>query len=540
MQLKERGEVMNLRGHQSALQKYLENLDSNDMPADILADVVPGGGKSMLPGLLAMRFPKHPIAWFVPRLSLARQAALGMLKDFGFEIRESGNDTNPRRGTRGFVTTHAALTADPDLWAHELSRTPYLLVIDELHHAKQMRSGEPNALAAGLSRLRYYVRLGMTGTLETNDNSLIYSVPYAASARGYELDLPSFGGEVIRYGRTRALQEGAIVPVEFHYHDGPVKWEDKNGIQESRLSEVESEDEAQAVWTALRTDLADQLLANCVTHWRQFGDRLLVVTADQATAKAYHSQLRRHGIQCGLAVSDADDAHGDIESFRQGAFQCLVTCQMAYEGLDVPAITHIACLTHIRSSPWILQMLARAWRALKGKEKCWAFVPNDPRMNRVIERIRSEQDAIVPLSRDGSGAKSGTPAPSAFVPISGEVVAVTSEMLDGGIADDPIAEEVAAICRKANLPIDHPMAAQFISALRSGGSLARREVTVAEKESQCRGEIAKACNRADFAKGTDPGTHQKRLHKALGYRSITVMTLKELEYARSVCARICS
>jgi hypothetical protein len=84
------------------------------------------------------------------------------------------------------------------------------------------------------------------------------------------------------------------------------------------------------------------------------------------------------------------------------------------------------------------------------------------------------------------------------------------------------------------------MAAQFISALRSGGSPARRDMTVAEKETQCRGEIAKACNRADFAKGSDPGTHQKRLHKALGFKSITVMTLQELQHARSVCARICS
>ena len=531
---------MNLRGHQSALQKYLESLDSNDLPVDILADVVPGGGKSMLPGLLAMRFPKCPIAWFVPRLSLARQAAIGMLRDFGIEIRESGNDINPRRGTRGFVATHAALTADPDLWAHELARAHYLLVIDELHHAKQLRSGQPNSVAAALSRLGYYARLAMTGTLETNDNSLIYNVPYAASARGYELDLRSFDGEVIRYSRSTALQEGAIVPVEFHYHDGPVKWEDKHGIQESRLSGVDYEDESQAVWTALRTELADQLLANCIQHWRQFGDRLLVVTADQATAKAYHLQLSRRGIQCGLAVSDADDAHGDIELFREGAFECLVTCQMAYEGLDVPAITHVACLTHIRSSPWILQMLARAWRAIKGKTKCWAFVPNDPRMNRVIERIRREQDSIVPLARkDGGGGGGGPSGPPGFVPISGEVVSVTAQMLDGGLENDDIAETVAELCRQRNLPVDHPMAAQFISALRTGGCQPARNLTVAQREMKCRKEIAKACNRADFAKGAEPGTHQRRLYKALG-RGIPTMTLKELEHARSICARVCS
>ena len=530
---------MNLRMHQQSLKSILADLQPSDLPLDILADVVPGGGKSMLPGLLCQRFPKQRLAWFVPRLSLARQAALGMLKDFGIEIRESGNDTNPSRGTRGFVATHAALTADPSLWADELRRHGHLLVIDELHHAKHARSGEQNALEAALSRLPFCVRLCMTGTLETNDNALIYNVPYSGTSRGYELDLESFVGKVIRYGRSSALSEKSIVPVEFHYHDGPVKWEDRQGIQESRLSEVESADESQAVWTALRTDLADQLLANCVAHWSQFGDKLLVVTADQQTAKKYHAMLSRQGVLSGLAISDAADAHADIEDFREGRTRCLVTCQMAYEGLDVPAITHIACLTHIRSSPWILQMLARAWRATPGKSKCWAFVPNDPRMNRVIERIRSEQDAVVPLPRDARDG-GGNGGSFAFVPISGEVVSVTSEMLDGGVVDDPVAAQVAALCRQFNFPPDHPMAAQFISALRNGGHTPRREMTVKEQEKFGRDQIAGSCRSADRARGVPPGTHQKLLFKAMGHRSITEMTLKELEHARTICARICS
>lgn len=192
-----------------------------------------------------------------------------------------------------------------------------------------------------------------------------------------------------------------------------------------------------------------------------------MVTADQATAKTYHARIKRQGISCGLAITDADNAQEDIELFRRGEYKCLVTCAMAYEGLDVPSITHIACLTHIRSSPWIEQMLARAWRSFNGKIKCWAFVPSDPRMNRVIEKIRQEQDSIVPLGIERSGAESGTrAAPSAFIPISGEVMTVTAEMLDGGNIDDPYFQQVSAMCRQANLPIDHPMAAQFISALR--------------------------------------------------------------------------
>jgi hypothetical protein len=35
---------------------------------------------------------------------------------------------------------------------------------------------------------------------------------------------------------------------------------------------------------------------------------------------------------------------------------------MAYEGMDAPEVSHIACLTHIRSVPWLEQMVARATR----------------------------------------------------------------------------------------------------------------------------------------------------------------------------------
>ena len=35
---------------------------------------------------------------------------------------------------------------------------------------------------------------------------------------------------------------------------------------------------------------------------------------------------------------------------------------MAYEGLDAPAVSVVASLTHIRSRPWLEQMVARATR----------------------------------------------------------------------------------------------------------------------------------------------------------------------------------
>ena len=64
-----------------------------------------------------------------------------------------------------------------------------------------------------------------------------------------------------------------------------------------------------------------------------------------------------------LAISDERDAVERIARFRllpEPAI--LVTVGMAYEGMDAPEVRHVACLTQIRSVPWLEQMVARATR----------------------------------------------------------------------------------------------------------------------------------------------------------------------------------
>src|SRR5262245_11313806 len=65
-------------------------------------------------------------------------------------------------------------------------------------------------------------------------------------------------------------------------------------------------------------------------------------------------------------------------------------------GLDVPALTHVACLTHIRSFPWLMQMLGRVMRYDRAagrwdRQHAFAFVPDDPLMQQAIEYVRREQ-----------------------------------------------------------------------------------------------------------------------------------------------------
>lgn len=531
---------MSDRKHQAELRSLLYEPIVKYAGKTILLPVVPGGGKSRLPGIAAERFSKFKIAWFVPRLSLAKQAAVGLQKDFGISIRESGNDINPSRGTRGFVTTHQALVADPELWIQELSRHSYIVVVDEAHHAKETRDGVPSSLANAIARLPFAIRLLMTGTLETNDNSLIYGVPYSATRQGYELDLESFDGHVIRYSRTEALLERAIVPIEFQFHEGTVSFEGKDGICEVALSDAAAEHESAALMTALKTEIADQLLARCLEHWQQTtktaGGKLLIVTCDQSDAKKRHAELTRVGHASALAISDAPDALLQIERFKTSmTVNVLVTCQMAYEGLDVPEITHIACLTHIRSAPWIEQMLARAWRTHRGKTRCWAFVPKDPKMLRLIEKIRAEQEAVIPLLNQTRDGECGHRKDSVFIPIQSNLEWVHAELLDAGprVDDEKLAAAMVAMRNAGWDGTDDELRAIIANKRQPAIFMQPSVKTVREEEDEIRRNIAQACNRANREDGRDENYWQYELKKVTK-KSTTDMSLEELKRARTI------
>jgi superfamily II DNA or RNA helicase len=220
---------MKLRSHQRQLKQILENISHEQMPFKILADIVPGGGKSMFAGILAQRFPNHKIAWYVPRLSLQHQGALSTLREFGIDLRETdGNEILPSRDARGFIATQQALAVDKgNSHAYEIDRIPYIVIVDEVHHAKVSHNGEMNELAQRLNNLRPDGLVLMTGTLETSDNKFIWGVPYRENGNRYEVDLDAFkeqGGHVISYTRSDALRESAIVPLHFHQFDGEVEW----------------------------------------------------------------------------------------------------------------------------------------------------------------------------------------------------------------------------------------------------------------------------------------------------------------------------
>jgi len=115
-----------------------------------------------------------------------------------------------------------------------------------------------------------------------------------------------------------------------------------------------------------------------------------------------------------LATSSEADAHESLASYRRQAEpSVLVTVAMAYEGLDAPEVAVVAALTHIRSRPWLEQMVARATRVDPhagdyATQRALVFHPDDPLFARFRLRMETEQ---------GTLARRPKPKPQGILPL---------------------------------------------------------------------------------------------------------------------------
>ncbi len=439
-----------LRTHQAQLLAVAQAVAAGADVRDILAAVTPGGGKSLLPVLAAHALIGaglvERVVWVVPRDSLRLQAeeafadptwrgALG----HSLGVRAADNAPDPCRGLAGYVTTYQGVAAAPDLHLAEARRRRTLLVVDEMHHlpalddvaegdtADDPAQGWSAALLPLLECAR--VRLLLSGTLERADGRRILWLPYRRGVRAgqTEVDLAARGWAVVGYSRAQALAERAVLPVTFGALDGEARWlqplqpgPDGTRIRAEagphRLSGSHpTETTRPALFTALRTGFAEALLRRAFEAARSLRaqrraaglgpcglGKLLVVAPDQAQARRYLDLLRAwvprsQADSVRLATSDERDAHETLATYRlRPEPSALVTVAMAYEGLDAPEVAVVAALTHIRSRPWLEQMVARATRVDPNAgpyegQRALVLHPDDPFFARFRWRMEQEQ-----------------------------------------------------------------------------------------------------------------------------------------------------
>lgn len=411
---------MKPRKHQAEFIETISRIQAGEDIRKAVLSVTPGGGKSFIPivaGKLIQSGHADALAWIVPRQSLQVQGEgefidplSRRLFNHNLSVRASTNDVDPCRGTNGFITTYQALGVDDDKTViHEFSRKRYILIMDEYHHVEE--GGVWHDALDPLFRMAKY-RVLMTGTLERGDGKPIAFTEYKNKKPVLASDRHT---EIIRYSRVDALKEKAILPIVFHLSDGEFSWKDKVGIVKavSCFEDTENRDLAGALYTALNTDFAYRLLYEAVDHFQQHRKRvqsakMLVVTADYKQAKAISEMLHSgaKSLRVDIATSHKlQAANVAIKKFKAGQIDILVTIAMAYEGLSVPAVSHICCLTHIRSTPWIEQMVARGVRidpcaGPYGSQICHVFAPQDKKFVEIMKRIKNEQIASLRTSDD--------------------------------------------------------------------------------------------------------------------------------------------
>jgi len=386
-----------LRKHQAETAAIADRIHAGEDISRIDAPITPGGGKSALPGILADRlFPDvaDRLLWVVPRNSLRSQGEGDFPTWSRYRIRAAGNEFDPCRGTSGYVTTYQAIAADPYRHLDTFRHGRWITVLDEPHH--RLSGGIWDKSVVPLLD-RSVLTVYASGTFFRGDGQPIAGIEYDAEG------MPIFGGPgaaVVRYSRGDALREGAIVPVHFRHLDGRAEWDDEDGARQASASFRDDYSPA-ALFTALRTEFAFELLDETVTAWRKYkreafpGAKLIAVAPNIALARQYLDHLHLRRIDALLATSD-DDAAAQIAIARfkgqaAPAADVLVCVGMCYEGLSVPAITHIACLTHIRSVPWLEQLFARGNRTAPGKVEAFVFGPEDVRLRAAIRSIEAEQ-----------------------------------------------------------------------------------------------------------------------------------------------------
>ena len=468
-----------LRKHQSEMISIVDGIISGSGIRDIIIKATPGAGKSSLPiiaGKLITAGLADAICWVCPRMSLQDQAERNFIDPFfrdllkhRLAIRASTNEQSPCRGFQGFVTTYQAIGVDKDQTVlNDFRRKRYILILDEYHHAEAEDGSWTKALLPLYEKAAF--RVLMSGTLSRGDGKKLAFTPYIETKGG---SVPVLEGNketaVIEYTRADALAEKAILPLSFIFAEGSAQWKKRGGkVIDSKLSTAHGENARHALYTALHTEYAIELLNYAVSHWIGHRDtknrhaKLLVVAANIKYAKQYSDYLKEKGLNARIATSDdGPDATKAIKAYKSNKVDILVSVNICYEGLDVPAISHIACLTNIRSYEWILQMAARAVRIDPNggqyENQCaYVFAPSDQMFIEIKSQIEAEQIPFIEAQRTSlpsSGATEDgggfclTPAPGGIIPLSSALTG-KREMLLGKAPEKTASEQEAELREK--------------------------------------------------------------------------------------------
>lgn len=511
-------------------------------PLDALVVATPGAGKTRFAtriahAVLADRSVSR-IVVVVPREHLKAQVARAMAGALvQLDHRFRNLDRSLASDLDGAVVTYQQVAASPQIFA-ALTRTPTLVILDEIHHAgDQATWGQ--ALRDAFGNARH--RVALSGTPFRSDGAAIPFIEYAA-------------GECVAstsYDYARALGDGVCRALVFPLHGGEAEWVSRDGeIMRATFDEkIDKKYQSERLRTALTQaswlgDVIDKanlkLLEVREAGHRDAGGLIAAMNQDHARFVAELVEART-GTKPALVVSDLDDASGRITSFANSREPWIVAVHMISEGVDIPRLRVGVFASNVVSELYFRQFCGRFVRTGADPERereAFVYLPDDGRLRAIASRIADD-------------VRKALRAPSEYDEIAAALAAANREAT---APDEGLYASIAATARESHTldfgPLFNPakfLAAPSQSEIRAAAAAARDvareretpakaeapELTHAERRESLRRDLRALVTRASTQFAVD----HKLIHATLNQRfggPVATATLARLDARRKL------
>ncbi|MFK7848811.1 MAG: DEAD/DEAH box helicase [Rhodothermales bacterium] len=422
-------DVKGLRKEQQvAVEKAVQFF--NEGKKSITLILCPGYGKTLASQLICNELARlghiDGAVSYVPRLTLSRQYELDWRRDkeefrsglfhINFpwvhgafadllvgDFLEVDNEfplISPRiRSQFGAVTTYSSLCKNPPIHFEQFKQGRYVLILDEAHQLGQETEGGQGTQSAKLiEQLAEYAAFTiiMTGTEVRTDGKKIlpkYINYEERTGDNGEKKLYLLPDVLARY--TDGVRDGYLR--KFWYNLIDVNYQK---VYANRTEAVNIAYEDGSIKEAVKhphvwQSLVDNGVERLLKGKQNIDQRLceLITAVDQAHARKIHKYIQEKypRLKSLIAVSDdGSKAKNNLEDFKQGGYDILVTVKMAYIGYSYKWLMYWVCASHYRAFLDLEQTAGRIIRTLPistiplKKQLAEVIAPGDVRMRNFL------------------------------------------------------------------------------------------------------------------------------------------------------------
>ncbi len=397
-----------------------------------------GSGKTLGALAVANEFYRKGIidcvVYLTPRSNLCRQVEKEWMSEWEPKFSDPKMGKITRRlnknpillsGHFGYTTTYQSVTADDrtsNLRNHlnAISNRKFILICDESQMLGDKKNDKDATITTQSTQIlanKAEFILLMTATEFRSDNRRLFLGDYSNPE-----DDPQEKGKIylladVNSSYRTCLARGYLKPIDAKLVSGEAHWRslDTGEVDHLVIDEIEKELYKVLIHHNIFGPIVD-IVVNRVKEAQLTDSRYcgLIAAMNQKHAKAIKKYLDENhkSVKCLIAISeDGGIAHTNLEEYKRGGYDIIISVQMVYVGYDHPPITVIGILTHYRFSGFLDQLIGRGLRIRKDRPRdeqvCFIATPNDPLMVEYIEKLR-EDSLRGMLERDGGGGGGGT------------------------------------------------------------------------------------------------------------------------------------